>query len=166
MTSHDEARRAAYLPADARAETLIIGLYRCAMAGFAIGDAESWDIGWRSLADAVPAEEAGPLFGRFYGFARALLGATRNPLPCRPATCRGLCHEETLALRMIESAQAADPLATLAAASLLLGAGDLGEVLQATQWLASSLARRELVLRPPEPDKSCVDGPWPHRRVN
>ena len=90
----------------------------------------------------------------------------RKPLACRPATCRGLCHEETLALRMIESAQGADAFPTLAAASLLLGAGDLGEVLQATQWLASSLARRGLVLRPPEPDESGVDGPCPHRRMN
>jgi hypothetical protein len=61
------------LAADAHAGALFITVYRCAMAGFSVGQTDCWDIGWRALDQAMPPGEAGALFGEFYAFVRALL---------------------------------------------------------------------------------------------
>src|SRR5271156_5962811 len=143
MTLHQGPLRVA----DPHADALIITVYRCAMAGFSVGQTDCWDIGWRALDQAMSPGEAGALFGEFYAFVRALLGAARHPLPWRPARCRGLCSDEALALGMIEAAQGADTADLLAAAATLLGADDLGDALQATQSLAVALAKRGLFIR-------------------
>lgn len=147
MTFCDSALLSAVdLDSAAFAERLVVRAYRCAMGGLNFGDAECWKIGWRSLGEAVPPEDIGPLFGRFYSFARALLAAAQKPLFCRPISHPVLCAEEALALRMIETAQANNYVATLRAASDLLGAADLGDPLETAQLLASALTRHGLVL--------------------
>jgi len=128
---------------------LVIKLYRCAMAGLGYGDASSWEFGLRLLAKTVPSEEVGPLFGRFYGFGRALLAAAQRPLSCRPISYSGNCADEALALRMIEMSQRANHNETLSAATMLLGVDDLGSVLQAAQSLASALSLCGLFVRSP-----------------
>jgi hypothetical protein len=148
------------------AEALIIKLYRCVMAGFSTSETQCWEIGWRALGETVPPTEAGPLFGHFYGFGRALLAVTQRPLSWRPPTCRGLCDDEALALRMIETAQRADPVGLLAAASMLLGVDELGDALQATQSLASALRRRGLIVAPSFREEPCGFDLCPHRRLN
>jgi len=127
-------------------EALVIKVYRCAMAGFSVGQTDCWDVGWQALDEAVAPSEAGALFGEFYGFVRALLAVASTPLSWRPASCRGLCDDEALALRMIEAAQRSDRVGLLAAAAKLLAVDELGDALQATQSLASALARRGLFL--------------------
>ena len=93
--------------------------------------------------------EEGPLFGEFYGFVRALLAVTQNPLSCRPAGCRSIGNDEALALSMIGAAQVADTVGLLAAAAELLGVDELGDALRATQSLATALAKRGLFIRAP-----------------
>src|SRR5277367_2025019 len=129
MTLHQGPLRVA----DPHADALIITVYRCAMAGFSVGQTDCWDIGWRALDQAMPPGETGALFGEFYTFVRALLAVARNPLSWQPANCRGLCNDEALALSMIEATQGADTAGLLAAAAMLLGADELGDALQAAQ---------------------------------
>jgi hypothetical protein len=131
-------------------EALVIKLYRCAMAALCFGDTSSWDYGRRLLAQSVPAEDVGPLFGQFYAFGRALLAAAGRPLACRPLGYAGPCAEETLALRMIEMSQRSNPVGTIAAAAMLVGVDDLGGVLDAAQSLARTLAVCGLFVRGPQ----------------
>jgi hypothetical protein len=143
------------LAADAHAGALFLTVYRCAMAGFSVGQTDCWDVGWRALDQATPPGEAGALFGEFYAFVRALLAVARSPLSWRPANCRGLCNDEALALSMIEAAQGADTMGVLAAAAALLGVEELGDALQAAQSLARALAERGLFVRAPLQDEPC-----------
>ncbi len=106
------------------------------------------------------------LFGQFYGFVRALLASAQNPLSWRPANCRGLCGDEALALSMIEAAQRGDPVRLLAAAAVLLGGDELGDALQATQSLATALARRGLFVHAPRDQEPCGFDLCPRRRLN
>jgi hypothetical protein len=150
MTFHDGGPLGtvdAYVAAPAG--TLVITVYRCAMAGFSVGQTDCWEIGWRALGQAVPHGEEGPLFGEFYGFVRALLAVTQNPLSCRPAGCRSIGNDEALALSMIGAAQVADTVGLLTAAAELLGVDELGDALRATQSLATTLAKRGLFSRAP-----------------
>jgi hypothetical protein len=129
------------------AGSLIIKVYRCVMAGFVVGDAGGWDIGWQALEKVAPPGDAGKLFGEFYGFVRALLTVATGPLTCRPASCDGLCGDEALALNMIACAQRSDTVGLLSTAAALLRVDELGDAIQATQSLAGALARRGLFVR-------------------
>ena len=160
MTFHQGPLRAD----DAHTGALILTVYRCAMAGFSVGQTDCWAVGWRALDQAVPPGEAGALFGEFYAFVRALLATARNPLSWRPASCRGLCSDEALALSMIEAAQGADTAGLVTAAATLLGADELGDALQATQSLARALAKRSLFIRP-QRNEPCGFDLCPRRRT-
>ena len=164
--SRGEPARLPRSSGDPRAETLTIKVFRCATAGFSSGETDCWNVGFQALGAAVSPDEAGPLFGEFYGFARALVATSRRPLSFWPLTCRGLCGDEALALLMIEQAQRANPTGVLAAAAALLGADELGDALQATQSLATSLARRGLFLCAPAPAEACGFDLCPMRRLN
>jgi len=167
MTSQGgRALRAADAYAEMAAGELVVTIYRCAMAGFSVGETDGWDIGWRALSEIVPPNEAGPLFGQFYGFVRALLAVSRHPLSWRPATCRGLCTDEVLALGMIESAQRADIPGLLESAAMLLGVDELGDALQATQSLATALARRGMFVRAPRRGDPCEFDLCPRRNLH
>ena len=147
-------------------EALVIKVYRCAMAGFSVGQTDCWDVGWRALGEAVAPSEAGALFGEFYGFVRALLAVAPTTLSWRPPTCRGLCDDEALALGMIEAAQRSDRVGLLAAAARLLAVDELGDALQATQSLASALSRRGLVLGSTRQNQVCDFDLCPLRRLH
>ena len=134
---------------DEAAEDLVVKIHRCALAGLCYGDARSWDLGQRLLANAVPAADVGPLFGQFYAFGRALIAAAERPLSCRPLPYAGHCAEEALVLSMLEMAQRGSPAAVIGAAGALVGVGDLGTVFIATQALARGLARCGLFVRSP-----------------
>ena len=138
--TYDEVSLAPDPNDDELSAELVIKIYRCAMGGLVYGDTSSWKIGQGLLAKSVPLKEVGPLFGRFYGFGRALLAAAQRPLSSRPISYSGNCVDEALALRMIETAQRANYSGTLSAARILLGVDDLGSVLQAALSLASALA--------------------------
>ncbi len=166
MTVNREAFLTAGSPRGARAEELIVTVYRCAMAGFSSGEIDAWDIGWRTLGAAVPDAEAGPLFGHFHGFARALLAVSQRPLAWRPAACAGLCDDEALAMTMIATAQRADIAGTLSAAARLLGVDGLGDALQAAQSLGSALARHGLVIGGPGETWTCDFDLCPLRKLN
>jgi hypothetical protein len=154
MTFSDgEPSRAPDITGDSRAEALVIKLFRCAMTGFSSGETHCWNIGWQALAAAVPSGEVGPLFGHFYGLARALHAASQRPFLIWPPTRRGLCADEALALLMIERAQRGDPAGALGAATLL-GVDELGDVLQAAQSLAAALANRGLFVGVPNPEET------------
>jgi hypothetical protein len=99
------------------------------MAGFSVGQTDCWDVGWQALGEAVSPADAGALFGEFYGFVRALLAVAPKSLAWRPASCRGLCNDEWLALSMIEAAQRSDMVGLLAAAAKLLAVDELGDAL-------------------------------------
>jgi hypothetical protein len=114
----------------------------------------------------MPPDEAGALFGQFYGFVRALISCAQRPLAWRPASCRGLCSDEALALGMIEAAQRGDPTGLLAAAASLLGVDELGDALLATQSLATALARRDLFVRAPRQGEPCGFDLCPHRQLH
>ncbi|WP_147262763.1 hypothetical protein [Roseiarcus fermentans] len=118
------------------------------IAGLGFGDTDSWEYGRRLLARNVPAQDAGPLFGQFYGFARAVIAASGAPLHRRPVSCPAVSAEEALALRVIEMAQRARHSETLSAATMLVGRDDLGDdlgtVFQAGQSLAIALAAHGL----------------------
>jgi hypothetical protein len=167
MTFHDGTP---VQPADAYDDTpagaLVVTVYRCAMAGFSVGRTDCWDVGWKALGAAMPPGEAGALFGQFYGFVRALLACAQKPLSWRPANCRGLCGDEALALSMIEAAQRGDPANLLAHAALLLGVDELGDALQATQSLATALARRGLFVRAARDGEPCGFDLCPLRRLH
>ena len=145
MTSHRGGpSRATGADSAAPARSLVITVYRCAMAGFSVGQTDCWRIGWQALSEATPSEEAGPLFGQFYCFVRALSAVARKPLSWRAPGSLGLCDDEALSLRMIEAAQHADMGGMLAAGATLLGVDKLGDVVEATQSLAKSLTQRGL----------------------
>ena len=166
MTFRDGARSwVADTHALAPTETLVIKVYRSVMAGFSVGQIDCWDVGWRALGEAVAPSEAGPLFGEFYGFVRALLAVAPAPLSWRPASCRGLCNDEWLALSMIEAAQRSDMMGLRAAAAKLLAVDELGDALQSTQSLASALARRGLFLCSVRQDETCGSDLCPLRRL-
>jgi hypothetical protein len=167
MTYHDgRPLRGAHAYDDAAAGALVVTVYRCAMAGFSPGQTDCWNLGWQALGNAMPPDEAGALFGQFHGFVRALLARARKPLSWRPANCRGLRGDEALALSMIEAAQRGDPARLLAAAAVLLGPDELGDALQATQSLATALARRGLFVRAPRDEEPCEFDLCPRRRLH
>jgi len=167
MTFHDgRPVRASYAYDDRPAGALVVTVYRCAMAGFMLAETDCWNLGWQALGSAMPHEEAGALFGQFYGFVRALLVCAQKPLSWRPANCHDLCDDEALALSMIEAAQRGDPTAVLAAAALLLGVDGVGDALQATQSLATALARRGVFVSAPPDNGPCGFDLCPRRRLN
>jgi len=167
MSYHDgRPLQAAYAYDDTPSGALVVTVFRCAMAGFSLGDSDCWNIGFRALGNAMPPDAAGALFGQFYGFVRALLACAQKPLSWRPANCRGLCGDEALALSMIEAAQRGDPTGLLAAAALLLGVDELGDALQATQSLATALARRGVFVRAPRDEEPCGFDLCPRRRLH
>jgi hypothetical protein len=167
MTFRDDLRSwASDTDALAPTEALVIKVYRCAMAGFSVGQTDCWDVGWRALGEAVSPADAGALFGEFYGFVRALLAVAPKSLAWRPASCRGLCNDEWLALSMIEAAQRSDMVGLLAAAAKLLAVDELGDALQSTQSLASALARRGLFLCSTRQDETCGSDLCPLRRLH
>ena len=167
MVFRDGARSwAADAYALAPTEALVIKVYRCAMAGFSVGQTDCWDVGWQALGEAVSPSEAGPLFGEFYGFVRALLAVAPTPLSWRPASCRGLCNDEWLALCMIEAAQRSDMVGLLATAAKLLAVDELGDALQSIQSLASALARRGLFLCSTRQGETCGSDLCPLRRLH
>ncbi len=128
------------LERDRSPEDLFVTLYRCAMAGLGFGDTASWRFGQSLLARHVPAQDVGPLFGQFYGFARAVIAASQGSPSWWPLAVREISAEETLALRMIEMSQRSDPAAVLSAAAMLVGSEDLGAVFESAQSLARALA--------------------------
>jgi hypothetical protein len=67
---------------------------------------------------------------------------------------------------MIEAAQAGDMVALLTAAAALLGVDELGDALQATQSLATALAKRGLFVRPPGQDGPCGFELCPERQLH
>jgi len=148
-------------PAPASADGLVVAVYRCAMAGFAYGHATCWDIGWRTLADEMPLDQARGLFGEFHYFVRTLLEAANRPLEWRPATCRGLSDDEARMLRLIEAAQTGDRVGMSEAASTLLEAGEFAACLEAAQSLSSALAARNLFVSPHQTASGC-----PFQRVH
>jgi hypothetical protein len=167
MTFHEgRSSQAARGYDDTPSGALVVTVYRCAMAGFSLGETDCWNVGWQALGNAMPPDEAGALFGQFYGFVRALLACAQKPLSWRPANCRGLCGDEALALGMIEAAQRGDPVALLATAASLLGVDELGDALQATQSLATALARRGLFVRAPRDAEPCEFDLCPRRRLH
>jgi hypothetical protein len=147
--------------APASADGLVVAVYRCAMAGFSYGHATCWDIGWRTLADEMPLDQARGLFGEFHYFVRTLLSAANRPLEWRPATCRGLCDDEARMLRMIEAAQRGDSAGMNDAAARLLDAGELAACLEAAQSLSAALAARNLFVIAPHTPSEC-----PFRRMH
>jgi hypothetical protein len=167
MTFRDVGRSwAADADALAPTEALVIKVYRCAMAGFSVGQTDCWDVGWQALGEVVSPADAGALFGEFYGFVRSLLAVAPKSLAWRPASCRGLCTDEWLALSMIEAAQRSDMIGLLAAAAKLLAVDELGDALQSTQSLASALVRRGLFLRATRQDETCASDLCPLRRLH
>jgi hypothetical protein len=151
---------------DTPSGTLVVTAYRCAMAGLSLGEPDCWSFGWRVLGDVMPPDDAGVLFGQFYGFVRALLACSQRPLSWRPASCRGICQDEALALGMIEAAQRGHPTDLLAAAALLLGVDELGDALLATQSLARELKRRKILVRAPRQGEPCGFDLCPHRQLH
>ena len=167
MTSHDAGPvRLACAYDDTPAGALVVTVYRCAMAGFSFGESDCWQVGWQALGDVLPPDEAGALFGQFYGFVRALFACARKPLSWRPAKCRGLCGDEALALGMIEAAQCGDSTGLLTASGSLLGVDELGDALLATQSLARALAQRGLFVRAPRQNEPRGFGLCPHRKLH
>jgi hypothetical protein len=142
--------------APASADGLVVAVYRCAMAGFAYGHATCWDIGWRTLADEMPLDQARGLFGEFHHFVRTLLSAANRPLEWRPATCRGLCDDEAWVLRMIEAAQTGDRAGMSDVAARHLDAGELAACLEAAQSLSAALSARNLFVSAPQAPPGCL----------
>jgi hypothetical protein len=139
LTRHDDAPEI----------RLAVTAFRCALVAFALGDTQCWETGWRALREALPPGDVGPLFGQFYGFARALLMVACRPISYWPVPCRELCDDETLALAMIAAAQRRDHAATLEAASALLGTDELGDALMAAQALAAALSKQGIFVGDP-----------------
>lgn len=67
---------------------------------------------------------------------------------------------------MIEAAQRSDRVGLLAAAAKLLAVDGLGDALQATQSLASALARRGLFLCSSQKDEPCGFDLCPLRQLH
>jgi hypothetical protein len=103
---------------------------------------------WKVFDAAAPIEDAKGLFGCFLGFARALLNVADRPLEWRQGYCAHLCRDEWLAATIIDAAQRADVAKVLGAAAELVGVEELGDVLNAAQFLACALSERGIYLRP------------------
>ncbi len=127
---------------------LVVLAYRCAMAETLGAPAKYRVDVWETLEAAAPPGEAEALFGCFFAFARALLAVADRPLQWRGAYCARLSRDEWLAVAMIDAAQRADRIAMLGAAAELVGAGEIGDALEAAQTLGSALAQRGVYLRP------------------
>lgn len=144
MTFHNAKRRQiAVEPVPADASALVMTVCRCAMAGFSLGDAACWDIGWQALASEMSLAQARGLFGEFHHFVRTLRLAAERPLDWRPATCSRLSSDEVRMLRMIEAAQCRDRLSLIEAAQSLVS-DEVSPSLEAAQSLADALTERGL----------------------
>ena len=125
---------------------LVVLAYRCAMAETLGAPAKYRVDVWETLEAAAPPGEAEALFGCFFAFARALLAVADRPLQWRRSYCARLSRDEWLAVAMIDAAQRADRVAMLGAAAELVGAGEIGDALEAAQTLGSALAQRGVYL--------------------
>lgn len=135
--------------AEARANALVIGLYRGAMAGLARNGGARGDGGWRVLIAAMPADEASAIFRQFRRFVTGLVAAAERPLEWRPAASPRLANDEAQMLRMIAAAQCSDFCRMDAIAGRLLSGDDLSAALEATHALAGALAARGLFVSDP-----------------
>ena len=127
---------------------LVVLAYRCAMAETCGAQLKGCAGAWEILEAAAPRGAAGILFGCFFQFARSLLAVAERPIGWRQTLCARLCHDEWLAIGMIDAAQRGDLAGLLAAAAELIGVEGLGDVLDATQVLACALAERGVFVCP------------------
>ena len=116
------------------------------MAGFSEGEARSWEIGWQVLTRGMSLNDAQFLTGQFHRFARVLVDASIEPIDWRPVACCRLSRDEILVLEMLDHQQHGETGQSLSAAEALLGATELGAVLQATQSLSRALSSCGLFL--------------------
>jgi hypothetical protein len=116
------------------------------MAGLSEGEARGWEIGWEVLTRGMSLNDAEFLFGEFHRFARVLVDASIEPIDWRPVTCCGLSRDEILMLEILDHQQHGETRESLPAAEALLGATELGAVLEATQSLSRALSSRGLFL--------------------
>lgn len=52
--------QAAYACEETPAGALVVAVYRCAMAGFSVGQIECWNVDWQALRSAVSSDERSP----------------------------------------------------------------------------------------------------------
>jgi hypothetical protein len=116
------------------------------MAGFSEGEARGWEIGWQVLTRGMSLNDAQFLLGEFHRFARVLVNASIEAIDSRPVTCCRLSRDEILMLEMLDHQQHGETRQSLLAAETLLGATELGAVLEATQSLSRALSSRGLFL--------------------
>jgi hypothetical protein len=92
------------------------------------------------------------LYGEFHHFVRSLRKTAGRDIGWRPATCRGLCHDECLILAMTEAAQRDDRARLPAVVAHLLKVDELEPAIAATEALARAFARLGLFIATVEPN--------------
>jgi hypothetical protein len=149
---HSEATPAqiSAVHADAPAERIFFAQYRLWMAGYSACDPDYWDCAFAILLRFTALESAKILHGKFRLFTQTLSEQTRRKIMWRFSSCRCLCRDEFLVLRLVAASQRKDENAETLAAPTLLGNGDVEDLLHASRSLAAALQANGFTLAPIE----------------
>ncbi|MEQ1719111.1 MAG: hypothetical protein ABL907_24515 [Hyphomicrobium sp.] len=142
-----DAEPARIVPFPGRMPERLVGVgFRCWLAGFETGDITSWEEAWNTYQEPLGAEAAKPLILSLSQFVRAVKATASRDIQRYPASARGFCRDECLAISVIAACQhdARSALCTCAAA--LIGSNDIGDTLSGAQDFACALKAADQIL--------------------
>lgn len=90
---------------DLAAERVALTSFRCAMAGYDLGDSSCWDDLWTNLVAEGGAELACRISGSLHFFVRSIRACRANKVNYFPMTCRRACTDECLVLSLLSASQ-------------------------------------------------------------
>jgi hypothetical protein len=118
----------------------LVGLgFRCWLAGYQTGDIECWELAWREYSEVLGLTAAKLALGELACWVRAVRNAARRPIHIYPASCRGFCHDESMAISLIAACQQNACPAARACAFALLGNTLVDEPLETGQAFGATL---------------------------
>lgn len=90
---------------DYRAERVAIMGYRCAMAGYDLGDSSCWDALWTCLVEEGGLDFTCEVMGSLQFFVRALRSSREGKCGYYPRNCSRVCEDECLVLSLLSAHQ-------------------------------------------------------------
>lgn len=141
------AQPARIVPFPGRTPERLVGFgFRCWLSGFETGEISSWEEAWTAYQTAVGECTAKLLILRLSQFVRAVKSNAERDIECYPASCRGFCRDECLAISMIAASQHDARSALCTCASALTGSNDIGDAIDSAQSFAAELKGANQIL--------------------
>lgn len=141
------AQPARVVPFPGRTPERLVGFgFRCWLSGFESGDITAWEEAWNAYQDATGKDAAKHLVLRLSAFVRAVKSTAERDIEVYPASCRGFCRDECLAISIIAASQHDARAELCACAAALTGSDDIGDAINCAQAFAFELRSAKQIL--------------------